>query len=363
MNSYINSIGTATPKYEILQDEVLEFMVKAHELNDEETHQLQLLYRATGIRKRHSVLPDYKKGANYSFYPNSSNLEPFPSTKQRQSTYKKEAIELSIAAVRNCMFNYDVSNVTHLITVSCTGLYAPGLDIELVFRLGLNSSVQRTAINFMGCYAAFNAIKTADSIIKANADAKVLIVCTELCSIHFQKEKNEDNFLANALFADGSAAVFMTNSAESGISLNPQTFTCELLPNGADDMAWGIGDFGFEMKLSSYVPDIIQKGISQLLSTALKNNGSQQIDYYAIHPGGKRILQIIEQELGLTREDNKYAYDILSNYGNMSSCTVLFVLKALWENLDETDRHKKIMSFAFGPGLTLESMIIDINHN
>lgn len=363
MNSYINSIGTAAPKYEIHQEEVLEFMIKAHGLNEQEAHRLKLLYKATGIKKRNSVLPDYQKGAEYDFYPDTEDLEPFPSTKKRQAVFKKEALELSVAAVKACVDNEDLKDLTHLITVSCTGLYAPGLDIELVFRLGLKSNIKRTAINFMGCYAAFNAVKMADSIIKADSEAKVLIVCTELCSIHFQKENNEDNLLANALFADGSAAVLMSSKPGSGIALNPELFNCELLPNGIDEMAWGVGDFGFEMKLTSYVPDIIQEGIVELLSKGNVTGKGNKFDYYAIHPGGKRILQVIEKELGLTREDNRYAYDILANYGNMSSCTVLFVLKAIWEDLNKSDKDKKIVSFAFGPGLTLESMNLNINHN
>lgn len=362
MNSYINAIGTATPKYKIRQEEVLEFMIKAHGLNEEEAHRLTLLYKATGIKERNSVLPDYQKGADYEFYHNTLDLEPFPSTKQRQSVFKKEAIELSLQAVKSCTGDEELKKVTHLITVSCTGLYAPGLDIELVLRLGLATTIQRTAINFMGCYAAFNAIKMGDNIIRADKNAKVLIVCTELCSIHFQKENNEDNLLANALFADGSAALIMSSEPSSGLSLTPKSFNCELMPNGMQDMAWGVGDFGFEMKLSAYVPDIIQEGIGQLLTKGKVASETDQIDYYAIHPGGKRILQVIEKELGLTREDNRYAYDILANNGNMSSCTVLFVLKALLCNLDASDKNKKIMSFAFGPGLTLESMILNINH-
>jgi len=363
MDSYINSIGTATPKHEIRQEDVLEFMIKAHGLNKEEAHKLMLLYKATGIKKRNSVIPDYQKGASYDFYPNTQDLEPFPSTKTRQQLFKQEALDLSEAAVKDCINKDTFKKITHLITVSCTGLYAPGLDIDLIFRLGLNSDVKRTAVNFMGCYAAFNAVKLGDSIVKSDQDAKVLIVCTELCTIHFQKDNNEDNLLANALFADGSAAILMSSEPGSGIALNPKVFNCELLPNGIDEMAWGVGDFGFEMKLTAYVPDIIQQGIAELLSKGNVGNKSRKADYYAIHPGGKRILQVIEQELGLTREDNKYAYEILANYGNMSSCTVLFVLKAIWEDLTEGDKDKKIVSFAFGPGLTLESMNLNINYN
>jgi len=243
-------------------------------------------------------------------------------------------------------------------------MYAPGLDIDLVKSLNLSSSVNRLCINFMGCYAAFNAIKLADSFCAADPKAKVLIVCTELCSIHFQKEFTEDNLLANALFADGAAALLIEGEPRRGVNLKPVSFFCDLAPEGEQDMAWTVGDLGFEMKLSAYVPEIIKNGIAKLTSNLLAQISQQLTDvsYYAIHPGGKKILEVIEQELDLSKADNRAAYEVLKNYGNMSSPTVLFVLNEISKNLTNTDDGKKILSFAFGPGLTLESMVLEI-HN
>jgi prepilin-type processing-associated H-X9-DG protein len=243
-------------------------------------------------------------------------------------------------------------------------MYAPGLDIDLIHSLGLRKDVQRTCINFMGCYAAFNAIKLADSFCKSAPDARVLVVCTELCSIHFQKDYTDDNLLANALFADGSASLLIEGQARSGLNLHPLAFYCDVSPEGEKDMAWSVGNMGFEMKLSSYVPDVIRSGIRDLTSKLLHRISAEMSDirYFAIHPGGKKILEVIEKELGLTREQNQDAYEVLRNYGNMSSPTVLFVINNICTRLNGVDHGKKILSFAFGPGLTLESMVLEVEN-
>lgn len=368
MKSYISAIGTANPVHVTPQNKIAEFMANALAMEGEEKRRLQALYRASGIRQRYSVIPDYGNeiGA-FDFYPNNELLEPFPSVAKRMMIYKKEALGLAKKAIGDCLRqrSVPVEGITHLITVSCTGMYAPGLDIEIVQEMGLSPTVKRTAINFMGCYAAFNAIKMADAICKAEvAGAMVLIVCVELCSIHFQKKKDDDNILSNALFGDGAAAVVLQSELPKGISLALERFHCDLSFEGKQEMAWHIGDHGFEMRLSAYVPDMIQSGIKALalaLLEGLKLNLSQ-IDFYAIHPGGKRILETIEKALNLTKEDNRYAYQVLQEYGNMSSPTILFVLEGLLRDLKEQDQGKHILSFAFGPGLTLESMLLKV-HN
>lgn len=336
-------------------------MQRAHKLKNGEEHRLEALYRATGIHNRFSVLEDYKKTEEFDFFPNSKDLTPFPSTTDRAKVYKDHALALSKEAVENCLpTDFNKRKITHLITVSCTGLYAPGLDIELINELGLNKSVQRTAINFMGCYAAFNAIKVAHAICSAQ-EAKVLVVCTELCSIHFQKENTEDNYLANALFGDGSASLLIASSKANGLCLSLDNFYCDLLPAGKQEMAWEIGDHGFEMKLSAYVPDVIKNGVSGLIDRLKTNFDLNNFSYYAIHPGGRKILKVLEDVLNINKEDNRHAYQVLRNYGNMSSPTVLFVLKAIYDELKSTDKGKEILSFAFGPGLTLESMTLTVH--
>ena len=369
MGVCISAIGTANPPYRIEQARIAEFMGGAHQFNVKEKQRLLALYRATGIQRRYAVIPDYGKSeGHYEFYPNNENLDPFPGTKARMELYRREATPLAEAACKACLTekaHISPQEITHLITVSCTGMYAPGLDIDLINALELNPSIQRFCINFMGCYAAFNAIKMGNNICRADAKAKVLIVCLELCSLHFQKLPSEDNLLANALFGDGSAAIIMENDPEPGKAMAIQSFHSDIMPQGATDMAWGIGDFGFEMTLSAYVPEVIKVGIRALISK-LKESLSEPIykfDKYAIHPGGKKILQVIERELDIEKKDNYYAYEILKEFGNMSSPTILYVLKLLFDDISPEDRGKHVLGLAFGPGLTLESMVLKIVGN
>ena len=364
MGAYITSFGTALPDFRISQKELSGFLLNNLNLSDEKKKEIEIIFRASGISHRHTVLKDYASSlGDFEFFPNTNNLEPFPGVSQRMQLYKKEALALSLDAVRQCIGNDDLKNFTHLITVSCTGMYAPGLDFDLVKSLGFSHSIKRTAINFMGCYAAFNALKVAKDICTANAGSKVLIVCVELCSLHFQKNlDHQDTILANALFGDGAAAVVVESDPSPNINLSLETFYCDLMVEGEQDMTWSIGDFGFEMTLSSYVPDLIKKGIKSLINNLLNELKlkTSDISHFAIHPGGKKILEVIEQELNIPKESNTPAYSVLKNYGNMSSPTILFVLKSIFGKLDVNDKESKILGLAFGPGLTLESMLLKV---
>lgn len=365
--SYLTSIGIAVPENRFDQSVIAKFMSRAMMLDYENSRKLGTIFRSSGISHRHSVLTDYGKEHDFTFYPNSEDFEPFPSTETRMRVYQKSAVELSIDAVKDCFSKkegFTIPEVTHLIVVSCTGMYAPGLDIDLVEKLGLRHDVQRISINFMGCYAAFNGIKVGDAFCKADPNANVLIVCVELCSIHFQKQATEDNMLANALFADGAAAVLIQGKPSKGINLVPEAFHNSLAFSKDPQMAWSVGNLGFEMKLTSYVPEIIQGGIKKLTNEMLAkiNKDFKSVKHFAIHPGGRKILSVIENELGLSNYDNRYAYTILNNFGNMSSPTVLFVLHDLLKELEQQNNGESILSFAFGPGLTLESILFKIQY-
>jgi prepilin-type processing-associated H-X9-DG protein len=362
--SFITSIGIANPSNRFSQSKIADFMERAMVLHNGDHRKMRTIFKLSGIEYRHSVLYDYGKSSDFSFYPNKED-EPFPSTERRLKIFRDKALDLSIASVRNLLDQrpgFDKSSITHVVAVCCTGMYAPGLDIDLVKKFGLKSTVQRTCINFMGCYAAFNALKLADAFCRSDRKSKVLIVCTELCSLHFQRNFTDDNVLANALFADGSAAVLVEAESDHTVKLVPESFHSDLAIDGERDMAWTVGDLGFEMKLSSYVPDIIQRDIGQLTDSLLTRISKKisEIKYFAIHPGGKKILQAIEEELGITKEQNADAYQVLRNYGNMSSPTVLFVLHEIMQKLTPIDNDEHILSFASGPGLTLESMVLKI---
>ncbi|UXP33656.1 type III polyketide synthase [Reichenbachiella agarivorans] len=355
MGAYITSIGTANPSNKYKQDDIAQFMCENLSLRPEEQRKLCILYRATGIEERYSVLHDYKrKKGTFTFFENSADLQPFPKTSTRMKLYREEAVPLAISAITQCINGEKLSSFTHLITVSCTGMYAPGLDVDLIKTLNLSPSINRMSINFMGCYAAMNALNMARQIC-LNQSAKVLIVSVELCTIHLQSSHSEDNLLAHSLFSDGAAATV--------VSSEPTDHCLEIVSNssylaliGKNDMAWQIGDFGFEMALTSYVPDIIQKGIHDLTRQLLSQTEMSlaNIDLFAIHPGGKKILESIERELKLSKDDNQYAYEVLKKYGNMSSPTILFVLAELMKKMKDG---QNVLSFAFGPGLTMESIL------
>jgi len=363
--SYITAIGIANPPNKFSQAKIADFMVKAMQLTQNESRLLRTIFKASGIDYRHSVLKDYGQEKDFTFYSNSPDFEPFPSTEKRLFTFRENVVSLSSAAIDNMLQSipvFDIKEVTHLIVVCCTGMYAPGLDIDILKKYNLSNSVQRIGINFMGCYAAFNALKVANAFCHQDENAKVLIVCTELCSLHFQKNPTEDNLLANALFADGSAAVLVESKTNRQIKLKPESFLSAIVSESSQDMAWTIGNAGFEMKLSTYVPSIIKSGISKLTDNLLSQISKKPSDirFFAIHPGGKKILENIEQELCISKEQNHAAYCVLKNYGNMSSPTILFVLHNIMKKLCSDDSGEYILSFAFGPGLTLESVVLKI---
>jgi predicted naringenin-chalcone synthase len=250
--------------------------------------------------------------------------------------------------------------ITHLITVSCTGMSAPGLDLEIMEAMGLSPNIFRTSVNFMGCYAAVHALKLADSICKNDTAASVVIVCTELCTLHFQKEATPDNITSTLLFADGCAALLVQHSSVAAKGIHLKNFYSDVSFKGKKDMSWKLSSKGFLMSLSGYVPDLVQKDFDTLVNKALANASldKKDIDCWCIHPGGKKILEAIQKSTGLCNEQLKHAYDVLNDYGNMSSPTILFVLKKIMDELvQHPGEQKNIFGAAFGPGLTMETFI------
>lgn len=361
--SYINSIGTAVPAYKLEQSVIAGFMERLAK-SEEEVRKIKTIFRASAIATRYTVLADYGRPGDFTFFPNTSGMEPFPDTATRMQTFREHAAELSVSAVRDCQSktSFKFEDVTHLITVSCTGMYAPGLDVDLVNRLPLKSSVSRTCINFMGCFAAVSAIKAADAFCKTSPHAKVLIVCTELCSLHFQKDFTDDNILANALFGDGAAAVLVEPKPGLNISLGIEGFYSDILASGAAHMAWSIGNLGFEMRLSSYIPELLGMEIKGMVKNLTSHVSTEHfsIEHYAIHPGGKKILDAAAEKLEIPKEQLRASYQVLHDFGNMSSPTILFVLKKILDNND-LKRNDRVLGMAFGPGITVESLILKVS--
>src|SRR5688572_10909914 len=303
--------------------DILQFMQTVYAANEVDKRKMKFLYHQSGIEQRYSVLADYSKPvSDLKFYPQTENLEPFPSLEQRMSVYNKHAPQLSVDAVRDCLdHKHDHNSISHLITVSCTGMSAPGLDLQLVDLMDLDKNISRTSINFMGCYAAIHALKMADAICKTQPDVRVLIVCTELCTLHFQREATTDNITSSLLFGDGAAAMLLTHDKDPQEGLTIDSFYSQVIPKGKRDMAWELSSSGFLMTLSGYVPDLIEEDFNTVVENALARSqvSKNDITHWCIHPGGKRILEAIHKSLGFSNGQLNPSYDVLKDFGNLSS--------------------------------------------
>jgi alpha-pyrone synthase len=247
------------------------------------------------------------------------------------------------------------TDITHLITISCTGLEAPGLECTLTERLGLRKEIQRYTVNFMGCYAAFHGLRLGHLLVKENPAAKVLMVAVELSGLHFNQDDSPDSLLGTYLFNDGAAGCVISADGDmESPYLKTISFHSALWPEGKEEMGWKVGDQGFELRLSNRVPVFLKSKVREEL---LKLNHS--FDYYAIHPGGKNILKAFSQAMELEDEDLEDSYRVLKKYGNMSSATIMFVLKELLNR--EGLQSGNVFAAAFGPGLTMESGTMYLN--
>lgn len=361
LRSYITHLGTAVPKYEYQQATLAKWMAKRFDASDKGlARKLKILYQKTKIEKRYSVLGDFTLDQKRQAKLFEEDQKKEPSVERRMQVYRKEILPLCEAALNNALGrDFDYKQITHLITVSCTGMYAPGIELELKESLGLKDDVQLHAVNFVGCYAFFPALKMAKAFCSEQSASKVLIVSAELCTLHFQNRIEEDHLLSNSLFADGAAACLVQNEPHTGISGKAYLELIEQaqlsIPKGSNDMAWNIHSDGFLMRLTSYVPELVNSGIKRLIAR-LFSKDVEAIDQWAIHPGGRKILEVCTKELDLDENDLSASYEVLKNYGNLSAPTILFVLKALAKQASDG---KKVLACGFGPGLTLEGALLN----
>lgn len=368
MSLVILGIGTATPRQKIQQQHaaLLATNLIGNKAPAERT--MRAIYRQTRIAQRSSVLLDETHEGVFSqefFQPATSADDHGPTTQDRMARYATEATPLAVEAVEKALTKAGVTpeEITHLVTCSCTGFQAPGVDIALMKELGFSNTTSRTHIGFMGCHGGFNALRVAKAYAEADPRATVLIVCVELCSLHFQYTDNPEQIVANSIFADGAAAVIGRSadhpmaSEVSGWRLLDQTSV--VLPETVDQMGWLIGDTGFEMSLSAEVPSLIGNALPETVTTFLKKHGLEraQITDWAVHPGGPRILSMVEQALQLNTDALLFSRDVLAQYGNMSSATIFFILETLFVQAHQNHSHglpDTCIAMAFGPGLTTE---------
>ncbi|MDD3019884.1 MAG: type III polyketide synthase [Alphaproteobacteria bacterium] len=343
---YLNKISTAVPDYDIHQK-----FVEFAPLLLKEKRQRDLFDRMANradIEHRYSFFQPNDDPARLDaqgFYDAGN----FPSTKTRMEFYEDHAFILA----RRALDNLDLENITHLIFTSCTGFYAPGIDLQIVRYYELNPSIERTAIGFMGCHAAVNALKLARHIVRSENTARVLIVNLELCTLHLQNVSSLEQTLSFLLFADGCAASIVSAEPE-GLALN--SFHSTLISDTPEYITWHIGDSGFDMALKGEVPYEIAASIPENMKELLNGKRPEEIKYWAIHPGGRSILDAVEKGFKLDTQALNFSRDILRRYGNMSSASLMFVLKSFMD----TDPPPGIgCGMAFGPGLTVESMVFE----
>jgi predicted naringenin-chalcone synthase len=385
MSLCIKSIGTAVPKHSVAQEDAAQAAIELCGLTDKQRRLLPTLYRHAGVRRRHSVvLGTGVNGstAEQSFYRSVEEAGPRgPSTADRMRVYEGSAATLAAVACRSALdaAKMRVDEITHLVTVSCSGFCAPGPDVHLVHELGLSQDVARTHVGFMGCHGALNGLRVARAYTDADPHAKVLLCAVELCSLHHQYEWNPEQIVANALFADGAAAAVCVHDSDEPASagsngdgtdaaernspghLRALASASTIIPATENLMSWRIGDHGFEMGLSSQVPEVIRSTLQPWLKNWLTAHDLdvEKVGQWAIHPGGPRILQACEEALELDPEATATSRAILAEYGNMSSPTILFICDRL---LRQSAAGPWVL-LAFGPGLTVEAALVEPRFN
>lgn len=377
MTVALRGLSTVVPPTVLVQPEVRDVFAAQPGLNRLGQRIITTSFDVSGIQTRHTVLSELSRDAHPDdpvFFDIDSGELLFPGTKARNELYAEHATGLYVAAGRvaiDATPGVEASEVTHVITVSCTGFYAPGPDFMIARELGLDEGVQRYHLGFMGCYASIPALRLAAQLCDADASAVVLVVSVELCTLHLRSSNDPDTIVASSLFADGAGAAIVTarqpEPGERAFALD--RFATRITPTGEGDMAWKIGDHGFEMVLSNAVPAIIDEHITgaleplfahdAALAEALDTDASgRAIEHWAIHPGGRSILDKVEARLALSEAQLVPARDTLRDFGNMSSATVLFVLRRI---LDGDAAHgERVAAMAFGPGLTVESALMTV---
>ncbi len=357
--SKITAIATSVPAFKHSQKTLFEFANTVYSSNADDTRKLQFLYNHSGIDTRYSIIPDFDLATKQRiFFTNDKHVQPEPSIEIRMQLYENNAAKISADTIEKCITDkINAKQITHLITVSCTGMSAPGLDLQIMEMMNLPNNISRTSVNFMGCYAAIHAMKIGDAFCNNDKNANVIIVCTEFCTLHFQAAPTIDNITSSLLFADGCAAILIQHN-EAGKGLRIDNFYSDVNFAGKKEMAWQLSSNGFLMTLTGYVPALIKADFEKLVSNALKNSNrkKEHVTQWCIHPGGKKIVDSIADALKMDRATFVNSYEVLKDYGNMSSPTILFVLQKILQQIEKRRAKKQVIfGAAFGPGLTMET--------
>jgi alpha-pyrone synthase len=372
---HIVSTGSALPPHAYERHEVLEVMRRWVGGERRIDRLLERVYAASGIDQRWSVLDDLRPGRRRTLYLDEDGAFRTPGTRERNDRYVVEASPLAARAARAALARVpglEPGRITHLITVSCTGFHAPGSDDFLVRDLGLRGETERYHLGFMGCSAAFPALRMANAFCRADPDAVVLIVSVELCTLHLAPTREVDSVLSTSVFGDGAAAAIVTSGdlPSEQLPLELVATTTTLTGGGRQDMAWTIGDHGFEMVLTSYVPKVLETEIAAALAPLMRRAGVDrgEVEGWAVHPGGRAILDKVALGLGLEGCRLSASRDVLAHAANMSSATILFVLERMttapgqggWSQDRRAHPGERIAAVAFGPGLTVDAAMFRV---
>jgi alpha-pyrone synthase len=358
-DAFLNRIATAVPDNEV-HAAFVEFADQL--LAEAPDPRMRSLFNRmaarSGIGNRYSIFvphpPTIESGPS-EFWINAHEFfvrGRFPGTSHRMEIFERFAPVLARMALdRLELTPSERRSITHVLVTTCTGLYAPGLDFDIVDHLGLCPSVERTMIGFMGCYAAINGLKAARHIIRSEPSARVLMVNLELCTLHLQETHDLEQVLSFLLFADGCAASLL--SAEP-VGFAMDSFRAVMIPDTRDLITWKIRGLGFDMFLSGHVPPAIAKGLESCGQDIIGPLTTDDITLWGVHPGGRTILDAVERGLALPGEALTASRSVLERFGNMSSATVMFVLEELLRRAQPGERG---CAMSFGPGLTAETML------
>ena len=359
MSFDILGIGTALPTHTMSQDEASAMSADLICRDERESRLLKTMLRRSRVVNRHTCVPH---GIAYEWVGEDAapSASPGPTTQERMELYAAHAGPLALEASAKALAESAVAtdDISHLITVSCTGFEAPGVDVQLIDQLGLLQTTQRMHIGYMGCHGAINGLRVASALATSEPTARTLLCATELCSLHYRFQWDEERILGNALFADGAAALVggQVASGAQAICRLKATGSC-LVPDSRDTITWRIGNHGFEMTLSNRVPDLIRKHLKPWLAQWLASHRvpMSAVGSWAVHPGGPRILDAVDEALELDHEALAASRHVLEQFGNMSSPTVLFILQRLLA----TTASRPCVALGFGPGLMIEAALIE----
>ncbi|WP_314584807.1 type III polyketide synthase [Paenibacillus terrigena] len=355
----MTGIGTALPPYRMDQADTTRRIVDALSSNPDSARWARRIFKQCGVETRYTCEPDLLNEASACRYLPKEDRSEVPSTAERMAVYKRESVPLAISAARDALADakMNADRITHLITVSCTGQFLPGIDAALVRELGLAPSVMRIPLTFIGCAAGMKAICLSKQLVSGDPKANVLIVCVELCTLHIQPSGDRDALFGASFFGDGASACVIgaVGPQHQQVYLLGDDHTV-LLPGGADEMIWEVGNDGFDLYLSPNIPRLIGEYVPAEVSRLI---GEDHLELWAIHPGGKGIIEVLQSRYGLSDEQVAPSLGVLRDIGNVSSATILFVLKKMREQLRKQGTARAAgLALAFGPGLTAEMIKI-----